>query len=321
MKAMILAAGLGTRLRPLTLDRPKPAMPLLGKPLVLRIVERLMGMGVEGFRINLHHMPESIESILARHPGHELPVSFSHEAEILGTAGGLKANEAFFDDETLLMVNGKIVMEFPLEAALAFHRERRAFATLILYPQNPPYAYSPIRIDEEGRLREFKGTWAGGKLRDETFVFTGIHIVEPEVFGFIPPGVFYEINDRVYPLAMKEGKRVFGFPVEGFWTDPSTPGRYLAAQKDLLSFRGTNPLSYVSPEAEADATARIGRFVGIEDGCVLGADSSVDNSILWDNVRLRRGSSVRSCIIGSGVTIDGEVENRVITRYGEAPLA
>ncbi len=321
MKAMILAAGLGTRLRPLTLDRPKPAMPLLGKPLVARIVEQLMEQGVEQFRINLHHLPESVENIFASPPRDKLPVSFSHEPEILGTAGGLKANEAFFDNETLLMVNGKIVMEFSLEAALSFHRVRGAFATLILYPQNPPFAYSPIRIDGDGRLREFKGTWPGGRLREETFVFTGIHIVEPEIFRFIPPGVFYEINDKVYPQALKEGKGIFGFPVEGFWTDPSTPGRYLEAQKNLLAFQGNDPPWYVSPEADRAETARVGRFAGIEAGCVLEAHSSVENSILWENVHVKKGASVGNCVIGSDVTIYGDVENKVITRYGEAPLA
>lgn len=320
MKAMILAAGLGTRLRPLTLDRPKPAMPLLGKPLVVRIVEQLMEQGVDKFRINLHHLPEPVESIFATRDRNGLPVSFSHEPEILGTAGGLKANESFFDNETLLMVNGKIVMEFSLADALAFHRKRRAFATLILYRQSPPFKYSPIRIDEEGRLREFKGKWEGGKPRDETFVFTGIHIIEPEIFGFIPPGVFYEINDKVYPRAMKEGKRIFGFPVEGFWTDPSTPGRYLDAQRGLLSFRGSDPPSYVSPAAHVAETARIGPLVGVESGCVLDANTSIENAMLWENVRLKRGSSLRNCIIGSGITIDGKVEDKVITRYGEAPL-
>lgn len=321
MKAMILAAGLGTRLRPLTLDRPKPAMPLLGKPLVARIVEQLMEQGVDQFRINLHHLPESVRNIFASPPGEKLPVSFSHEPDILGTAGGLKANEAFFDNETLLMVNGKIVMEFSLKEALSFHRERGALATLILYPQHPPFAYSPIRIDEEGRLREFKGNWPGGKLREETFVFTGIHIIEPEVFRYIPTGVFYEINDKVYPQALTEGKGIFGFPVQGFWTDPSTPARYLNAQRNLLAFRGTDPPRYVSPNADRAETARIGLHAGIEAGCVLEAHSSVEDSILWENVRLKTGVSVRNCVIGSGVTIDGDVENKVITRYGEAPLA
>ena len=161
MKAMILAAGLGTRLRPLTLERAKPAIPLLGKPLVIRLIEKLAQHGATDFRLNLHHLPRTIEDLFRIGPWDSLPVSFSYEARILGTAGGLKANEAFFDQGTFLMVNGDIVMEFPLEEAVAFHQQREALATLVLYPQQAPYRHSPIRIDEEGRSPQFQRDMAG----------------------------------------------------------------------------------------------------------------------------------------------------------------
>ncbi|MFC1836077.1 NDP-sugar synthase [Thermodesulfobacteriota bacterium] len=205
MKAMILTAGLGTRLRPLTLERAKPAIPLLGRPLVTSLMEGLAQFGVDRFRLNLHHLPRTIESIFEHPNQRRLRVSFSHEPEILGTAGGLKANESFLAGGSFVLANGDIVMDFPLNEALRFHKERGALATMLLYPQSRPYRYYPMRIHSDGRLCNFKSRNADGEPTDQAYVFTGVHILEPEIFDYIPAGCFYEINDRAYPrLTMEE---------------------------------------------------------------------------------------------------------------------
>lgn len=320
MKAMILSAGLGTRLRPLTLERAKPAIPLLEKPLVARLITKLLRDDITAFRLNLHHLPHTIETIFQSTEWGDLPVSFSYESQILGTAGGLKANESYFHRETFLMVNGDIVMDFPLKEALAFHKENKALATLILYPQSAPYRYSPIKIDEHGRLRNFKGACPGGKLRPETYVFTGVHILEPDIFSLIPPGVPWEINDQVYPQALNAGEKVLGFPVEGYWSDLGNPSRYLATQRELLMREGTTPSTSISAGAEVSPDSSIGPFVSIGDACVVEAGAGIENSILWKNVRVKKNCFVRNCIIGSDVTIDRDCSDSVITRNGEAPI-
>ncbi len=321
MKAMILTAGLGTRLRPLTLERAKPAIPLLERPLVVRLITELMKDDVTGFRLNLHHLPGTIETIFRSLAWADLPVSFSYEPQILGTAGGLKANESFFDSDTFLMANGDIVIDFPLKEALAFHKENKPLATLILYPQSAPFNYFPIRIDEEGLLRNFKGARPGGKLRPETYVFTGVHILEPNIFSLIPPGVPWEINYQVYPKALNEGQKVLGFPVEGYWSDLGNPARYLGTQKELLMRAGTAASPQIAAGAEVSPHCVIGPFVSIGEACVLEAGVRIENSILWENVRVRKNCSVRNCIIGSSVTIDHDCSGVVITRNGEAPIA
>jgi mannose-1-phosphate guanylyltransferase len=321
MKAMILAAGLGTRLRPLTLERPKPAMPLLGKPIVARLVEGLMQLGVTEFRINLHHLPDTVRGIFRADPWDKLPVSFSYEEQILGTAGGLKANEAFFDEGTFLMVNGKIVMAFPLKEAIRFHQQRRALATLVLVRQQPPYRWFPVRIDEEGRLQNFKGARPVAEPRPEAYVFTGIHIIEPEIFRFIPPGIFYEINDQVYPAAMEQGLPVYGFPVEGYWGEPSNPWRYLEVQRDLFEASQSHAAVYVSPDARISPAARLGPFVSIGAGSVVEDNATIENAILWENVHVRGGATLKTCVIGSDVIVAGACIDKVITRNGEADLA
>ncbi len=321
MKAMILAAGLGTRLRPLTLERAKPAIPLLGKPLVARLIERLIENGAREFRLNLHHLPLSIEGVFKRPQWAALPVSFSFEPDILGTAGGLKANESLFADETFLLVNGDIVMDFTLDEAIVFHRERGAFATLILYPQSPPFRYTPVRIDDEGLLHNFKNAGAADKMaRDQAYVFTGVHILEPEIFDFIPAGRVCEINDEVYPSAIRAGRRVYGLPVEGYWNDLGSPARYLEAQQHLLNIGQHNPPVHISPLALVADRAVLGPHVSVEAGSVIEADTYVENAVLWENVVVKRGSIVRNCIIGSGVTIGSGCSDRVVTRNGEAPI-
>jgi NDP-sugar pyrophosphorylase family protein len=326
MKAMILAAGLGTRLRPLTLERAKPAIPILGKPLVIRLIERLAEEGVKAFRLNLHHLPDTIRSIFESgirepFPSRNLTASFSFEPEILGTAGGLKANESFFDDELFVMANGDIIVDFPLTEAIAFHRQRNALATLLLYPQSRPYRHLPVRIDEEGRLHNFKGAPAShGKVRPEAYVFTGVHLLSPEIFDFIPPACFSEINDEVYPAAIRSGKAVFGFPVEGYWNDLGNPVRYLEAQKDLLMRSSLSPPAWISNLAEIEETARVGPFVSIGAGCRLERSSLVENAVLWEDVTINSRGLVRDSILGAGVTVPGECCGQIITRSGEVPI-
>jgi NDP-sugar pyrophosphorylase family protein len=320
MKTMVLAAGLGTRLRPLTLERAKPAIPLLGEPLLIRLIRRLSTQGVEAFRINLHHLPHTIEGLFGTAPGDTLPVSFSYEPRILGTAGGLKANESFFNSGTFLLVNGDIVADFTIKEALEFHKQREALATLLLLRQDPPYEHVPVRIDRHGRLRDFKGACPGGDLLPEAYVFTGVHILEPEIFRFIPPNEFFEINDQVYPKAMRDGEGVYGFPVTGYWNDLGQPRRYLDAQRALLERVGVKPFTCISASADIAQAARVGDFVSIGPRCELEADTGVEDAIVWDDVRIKNSASLQSCIVGSGVTVTGEKTNCIITRYGEVAI-
>ena len=321
MKVMILAAGLGTRLRPLTLERAKPAVPLLGKPLIIRLIQDLLHQGAQSFRINLHHLPHTIERLFEAPSWNSLPVSFSHEPRILGTAGGLKANEEFFDQGTFLLANGDIVLDASLRNALAFHRERGALATLILCPQTPPYRYYPMKIDDEFRLVDYKGFGSRKPARKETYVFTGVHILEPEIFDFIPPATFSGITDDAYVAALTQGKALYGYPVQGYWNDLGDPRRYLNAQRDLLTAAGRRPPTALSPAATVHTSSRVGPFVSAEKGCYFDAHSTAENSILWEHVVMEKGSSVQECIVGSGMVIRGRHVNEIITRYGVTTIA
>ncbi|MDQ1239913.1 MAG: mannose-phosphate guanylyltransferase, partial [Thermodesulfobacteriota bacterium] len=172
---MILAAGLGTRLRPLTFEKAKPAIPLWGKAIIVRLIDKLGRLGISQFRTNLHHLPYTVQQLFLKNEIPWASVSFSLEPTILGTAGGLKANESFFQDGTFIVANGDIVMDFELEEAVRFHKTQKALATLILLRQQKPFRFYPVRIDENGRLVHFKEEHAAQPDESPVYVFTGIH--------------------------------------------------------------------------------------------------------------------------------------------------
>ncbi len=321
MRAMLLTAGLGTRLRPLTFERAKPSIPLVGKPIIVRLIDKLSSLGVSEFRMNLHYLPQSIKSIFAEQAnGLVHKVSFSFEPFILGTAGGLKANQEFFQDETFLMVNGDIVFDFDLSDAFEFHRSQNALATLVLLPQNQPYKFYPVFADSEGRLVHFKEPLPHDVSNRQAYIFSGIHILEPEIFEYIPPGIFCEINDTVYPNLIKKGKRVLGFAVRGYWNDVGNAVRYLEAHRHILSTMQHSLNLKTRSDITLEAGASLGLDVWAEKGCIFKSGSRAQDCIFWENVTLEEGVNLKSCIIGSGVIVKKSYEMCVITREGSFPI-
>ncbi len=320
MKAMVLAAGRGSRLRPLTLERAKPAIPLLGNPLVRTILEKLRAFGITEFRLNLHTLPETIKQCFDLVFENTSDVSFSYEPEILGTAGGLKANESFFKDETFLMVNGDIFFEFDISKVIDFHVRNDSLATLALWPQNPPYQHTPIRIDSSYRIHSFPRTRENSRNHGQAYVFTGITVLSRDIFRLIKPSGFSEIVADVYEPSITKGLKICGCPVQGYWNDLGTPARYLATQKEVFDYSRIRPPCVIGNGVIVREPERMGPYVAIGQGSVIEEDCEIGDSILWENCSVRRGARIRHCIVGRGVCLKGDLENRVITRNGEIPL-
>ena len=321
MKAMILSAGLGTRLRPLTLERAKPAIPVCGRPLIIRTLQTLSAQGISQFRLNLSWMPNSIERLFDDERAVNGEVSFSQEPQILGTGGGLKANQSFFETDTFLMVNGDILFDFHINQAINFHRKNRPLATLLLAPQNPPFRFTPLRMDNDCNIINFLDAPNAVDPTSETYVFTGIHIIEPDIFKYIEHGVFQEIISQGYKRALKDGRRVIGYRVDGYWNDLGSPSGYLQAVQDVLSGRlGDSPSdSFIAGNSRIHPQA-LTRNCSLESGCILGAGSKVINSIVWENSVIAEDGEVVDCIIGSGVKVTGVHKHEVITLNGHLSI-
>jgi NDP-sugar pyrophosphorylase family protein len=294
MKGMILAAGFGERLWPLTADRTKPALPVLGKPLVGYVAEYLAAFGVKEVVVNLHHAPDSVRSALGNGSKFGVHLQYVHEPVILGTSGALdNARELF--TETFVVVNGKIITNLDLHAALAEHRDRNALATLVLKLNVARERFSAVETTG-GLVSRFAGMPAKSGGEEAPLMFTGIQILEPRIFDYIPRGVFSDTVINVYPQAIAKGERIVAHVSDGMWYELSTLQRYLDISLALLRheqsdvYAGANP--QISPHAE------------------------VHDSVLWNEVQIDSGAKVRRAVIGDRVhLLPGEtVENAIVVR-------
>ena len=297
MRALILSAGYGTRLWPLTEDRTKPAIPILGKPLVGYVAEYLAHFGCDEIAVNLHHRPESVRQALGDGSSFGVKLHYVDEPELLGTSGAIQNARALLDGETFVVVNGKNITDIDLNAAFATHRRTGAIATLVLLPNVACEKFSVVKTDD-GFLQGFGGMpvpeeFSAGK---PPLMFTGIQILEPEIFDYIPHGVFSHSTTDVYPQAIAKGERVVVHVASGRWFELSTIPRYLDISLLLLRERGQ--------------TLTAGA------GCEISATAVVEQSVLWDRVVVESGARLQRAVLGDGVRIGaGDVmENVAVVR-------
>ena len=298
MKAMILAAGYGERLWPLTADRGKPALPVLGKPLVGYVAEYLARNGVTEAVVNLHHRPESVRDSLGDGSQFGLHLEYVYEPVILGTSGGLDNAREFFQDGTFICVNGKIITDIDLHAAIETHRQQNALATLVLKRNTRRERFSMVET-ANGLVTRFSGMPQPNESEadaDAPLMFTGIHILEPRIFDYIPRGVFSDSVVHVYPQAMAKGERIGAHVGEGMWHELSTMQRYLDISLALLAVQNRNV------------------FAG--DRSSVPEKAKVSDSILWNDVVVEEDAIVSRSVIGDGVRVRAEevFENSVVVR-------
>lgn len=303
MKAMILAAGFGTRLFPLTIDRTKPAIPFLGKPLVGYVAEYVAKFGINDIVVNLHHQPQSVIDALG--DGRDFGVSIDYTIEspgILGTAGALDNAREFLEDGTFLIVNGKIITDIDIGAALDTHRRSGAIATMVLKPNHKREKFTIVNTSD-GLITGFGDSATPVtelELRDTEheimtpLMFTGIHIMEPAVFDYIPRGVYSDIVPTFYNPALRKGEKIAAHVTEANWFELSTIPRYLDISLAMMN----------------------GGDVYFGRNCVLAGSVSLKDSVIWDDVTIGPGSTLYRTIVADGVTIEpgSNFENVAIVR-------
>jgi NDP-sugar pyrophosphorylase family protein len=302
---MVLAAGLGLRMRPLTLLRPKPVLPVLNRPLLHWTLGLLARHGVSDVVINLHHLPEAITRAVGRGRALGLRVTYSRETRILGTGGGPRRARRLLGDQPVLLVNGDMLFDFDLTRLVDRHRASGAAATLALKPNPDPSTYGPVVTDPRGRVRSLPGSprSASGTVS----LFAGVHVLDPRLLDRLPPGPSDSVRDLYAPL-VAEGGEVRGVRVAGPWYDLSSPSKYLASHVSLLKrgFGGDRRPGRVDPRASVHPSARVERSV-IGAGSVVGPGARVVRSVLWEGARVGRGARVRDSILADGVSV-GEGE-------------
>ena len=292
MKAMILAAGLGTRLRPYSLTRPKPLFPVMGQPLVLRIIDQLRAAGFGPIIVNAHHLAEQMVALLSA----QADIILQCEPIELGTGGGLRMALPHFGDQPVLITNGDIYHDIDYGAVYARHLQGGLPVSMVMHDY-PRFNKVPV---VDGLIRTLSQRVSGPAQAcpgEEVLAFTGIHVLEPAVLGEIPSDLFYSIIDR-YQGHLESGGRIGALTFQGhFWQDIGTIEDYLDLHRTLL--RDSRP------EFRLAEGVKLGQAVGMEEwgyvgaGATIGDDSKLARVVVWDGAVIPPGAVVTDCLVAA----------------------
>jgi NDP-sugar pyrophosphorylase family protein len=233
MKAMVLAAGQGTRLRPLTETLPKALVPVAGRPMIEYSLLLLRHYGIQDIVINLHHHGEQIEKRLADGSQLGLQISYSVEPELLDTGGGLLKAKPFLQDDTFIVINTDVLIDLHLDELLEFHRKQRAAATLVLRPDRDADQYGSIDIDKRDRICRFLDTRMPVQSPVRKLMFTGVQVLEPKIFDYMDAAMTahkFSTTRQTYPRMLADRQPLYGFCFDGFWQDLGTAERIRQAE-------------------------------------------------------------------------------------------
>ncbi len=307
MKAMILAAGFGKRLQPITNKIPKPLFPLMNQPVLEHTLQSLQSHGLSEIIANVHHLPTAITD----HFGPR--IQYSIEKEILGTAGGIKKAQDFLRGEPFVVINGDILTSIDLTEVIKFHKNRNALVTLVVREDPNPEKYPAIEIDHEGRIVRFPKTNLPDPTSDtKRVMFTGAQIIEPSVLDRIPPDIFYGTTEDVFPKILEEKLNMYGYRHEGYWNDIGNRKDYLKAHWDILD--GKNSLKhlpseklpddlqitapvYIGKNCQISSKAKIGPYVVLGDNCVVEDYAEIKNSVCWNGSQISEKSKISDSVL------------------------
>lgn len=234
MKAMILAAGFGTRLRPLTDMMPKPLLPVAGIPMIVWNLLLLKRHGIQDVVINLHHLGAMIEQALGHGVRFGMRITYSHEPVILGTGGGIKQVEPWFNGEPVLVLNGDTLFELDLTALITFHQTHTAAATLVLRQDPEAARWGLVEVTHQAEVIRITGRGRSLSTPTSARMFAGIHILHPRLLRHLPVGKECSIIDA-YVQGIQDGERIMGYDFDGYWTDVGTPERYAQVERDAAA--------------------------------------------------------------------------------------
>ncbi len=346
LKAVILVGGTGTRLQPLTDDKPKSMLPVLNRPFMEYTIAYLKQFGIEDIILTMNYLPDSIQDYFG--DGHRFGVRLKYclEKEPMGTAGAVKNAEAHLDS-TFVALNGDVFTDMDLADMLALHHDKMATATISLSWVDNPSAFGVVETDIDRKVKRFieKPPLAEATTN---WINAGIYILEPEVLEHIPSDRHYMFERGLFPHLLEMGKPVYGYPFRSYWLDMGTPEKYFSLNADLLSSKTGSPLIddygyngvFCSPDAAIHPSAvmtapvmigdggRIGQGVAIRGPVVIGRDcrledgASVENAVLWDNVYIGAGARLSRCIISSNTRIGDhqDVIDSLVTPSQAVPL-
>jgi len=309
LKALVLAGGFGTRLRPLSCSRPKTLFPLANQPLIDYTLQNLAQGGVDTIILSVYYMAENIVRYLGP-TKYDMGILYSREQRPLGKGGGIKNAEDMLNGEPFIVLNGDIITDLDLRRLISFHEEKGGLATIALYQVKDPSRYGSVEIDREGRITRFVEKPEPG-LAPSNLINAGIYVLEPEVLEYMPPGNRFDTEVEVFPVLAQE-RKLFGFEFHGYWTDIGVPEEYLNANAAIL---GKRDKGSGKKNANVDPTATVKEPCIFGDNVDIGADSVIGPNVsIMDNVHIGKGVRIENSIIFAGASIEdySSVRNALI---------
>ena len=317
MKAIILAGGVGTRLRPLSCTRPKLLFPVLNKPLLDMTLERLAETGIDGVTLAVKYMAEFFIQRYGKSK-HGINISYSIEKKPMSTGGAIKyAEHLIGHEEPFLVLNGDIFSTIDYNALIKKHQETNAAATIALYRVEDPSRYGTVKLTDENRITQFVEKASPGKA-PSNLINAGVYVLDPEIFDYIPGGRPVSIEREVFPKLAEEGK-LFGHEFKEIWIDIGKPTDYLKANRLLLDAekekrllgKGVNVAegTHISEPVRFDAgvtvgqNSKLGPYMIIGRNAVLGRNVNIKDSVVFPNATIEDNASVTGAVIGEAATI------------------
>jgi mannose-1-phosphate guanylyltransferase len=309
--AVILVGGFGTRLRPLTNDIPKPMLPIVHRPMIVRLVEQLARGGVTDVVLALGFKPEPFAAAFPGDRHGDVRMHYAVEPEPLDTAGAIAfAARAAGIDDTFVVANGDIVSDVDIADLVARHRGFGSDATIHLTPVADPSAFGVVEFDSDGTVLRFVEKPAPG-VTDSNTINGGTYVLEPGVLDLIEPGRKISVERDTFPKLVADG-RLSAYATDDYWLDTGRPDLYLQANLDLAAGRrGPVAEASISPDATVDPAAVV-RDALVGAGCRVGAGSTVVDSVLLPGSVVEDGAVVRSSIVAGTVGAGAEVSDSVI---------
>jgi NDP-sugar pyrophosphorylase family protein len=335
MKAILLAGGKGTRLRPLTIHTPKPIVPIFDRAFLHYQIDLLKQVPeIDEVILSLNYQPRRIEEMFGGGEGTGVRIRYVVEPAPLGTGGAIRYAAQGVSD-TIVVFNGDVMTAVDVNAVLALHRERKARATIVLTPVDNPSAYGLVETSANGDVKRFLEKPGADEITCDT-INAGIYVLEPETFDRIPKDVPYSIERGYFPSLVERGETFVAYIYNGYWIDIGTPEKYIQVHHDMFDGRFsagvaagvdlTRPIvvsearveegavltapCFIDATAQIKAGARVGPYAVVGRGVVIEEDAEVRNAIVWPNTRVGQHSRIdgailgRSCHIGRNVLLE-----------------
>ena len=321
MKAVVMAGGEGSRLRPLTIQRPKPMVPVVNKSVMAHIIDLLKQHGIVDIVVTVQYLANEIQEAFGDGEAYGVNIQYSLEETPLGTGGSVKNAQEWLDD-TFLIISGDAVTDFDLTAIIDYHKQKKAMATLTLYRVPNPLEYGVVILDENGQVQQFQEKPSWGEVFSDS-INTGIYVLEPKALDYFPKNKVFDFSQDLFPLMLKNGDPIFGYVASGYWTDIGNIQEYMRACADILysRVRLAEPIGQrlgegiyagedveIAPDARLYGPIYLGRGVKIKGGVDIHGPTVIDDDTIVDTRAVIERSIVwRNCYIGERSEMRGAI--------------